>query len=115
MDREGARCIEETDNIDHSELSDCITDYINTRLGCILPWTGAKLNKTGNWTHCHSYEHVSFDMTTLFNMNHKEESSYLDHNVISSKMMDYIDIMENIVDVGEDVVTMTNCLVPCRR
>ena len=70
LDREGARCIEETDNTDHSELSDCITDYINTRLGCILPWTGAKLNKTGNWTHCHSYEHVSFDMTTPFNTNH---------------------------------------------
>ena len=54
--------MEETDStVDQSKLSDCITDYIHTRLGCILPWTTLDVTKTKNITHCHSYEHVSSD------------------------------------------------------
>ena len=97
--------MEEIDSTIHqSKLSDCITDFIHTRLGCILPWTTLDVNKTKNITHCHSYEHVSSDKIQNYQ-----------HKVIFSKMMEYVDIMANIMDVGEDVVAMTNCLVPCRR
>ena len=29
--------------------------------------------------------------------------------------MEYIDIMNMMVEIGEDVVSMTKCMVPCRR
>ena len=55
-------CIEEdrNNNVGQSKLTNCVTDYINERLGCTLPWTADEVNKTENMTYCHSYEHVSY-------------------------------------------------------
>lgn len=60
LSRDEARCIDDDSvNVDQAMLSHCISNYIKERLGCTLPWTLDEVNKTGNLTYCHSYEHVS--------------------------------------------------------